>query len=239
MNKSMQPEAPQADWIQGAITVEQEGADVRADFVRKTYVHFLVGLMAFCGVVFGIMSTPALIEPMFGVSPFVWMAALIGLSFAYRWFFASANMTVHYIGFALTIVVQAAFSAPLFYIAQVIDPSILRDAFMLTSIGFGGLTAVALVSKTDFSFLGGFLWTASFILMGAIVISMIFGGSGGLWMSAAILAVFAGWVLYDTSMIKRQLPLNGYVFGATMLFIDFVTILRQVVFILLAMSGDD
>lgn len=238
----MQPQAPQADWLQGVITVEQEGADARRDFIRKTYVHFLMGLMAFCGLVWGAMSTPAIIEPMFAVPWFVWLIAMMGLSFAYRFFFASANMTTHYIGFGLTIVLQAAFTAPLFYIINLMPtgPTILRDAFMLTALGFGGLTAFTLLSKKDFSFLGGMLWTATLILIGVMVISLFMGGGGmGLWLSAAVLILFAGWVLYDTSMIQHHLPLNGYVFGATMIFIDFVVILRQVAIILMSMASDD
>ena len=242
MRRNMQPTAPQAEWIDGAITVEQTGAEARREFIRKTYVHFIVGLMGFCGVVWGIMSSPAALIVLDSVNNFVWLAALIGLSIGYRWFFASANMTTHYVGFGLTIVLQGVLTAPLFWLAQNAFPgqNILRDAFMLTSLGFGGLTGFVLITKKDFSFLGGFLSAATLILLGVMILGMFFGGFGsGLLMSGLVLVLFAGWVLYDTSVIQKQLPLNGYVFGATMLLIDFVVMLRQVVFLLMAFANND
>jgi len=239
----MQPIAPQADWIQGAITVERTGAEARREFIRKTYVHFILGLMAFCGVVSAAISTDAVMGVLFRVNPFVWLIAMIGLSVGYRRFFASPNISTHYVGFGLTIVLQGLFAAPLFWLAQNAFPGqhILRDAFMLTSLGFGGLTGFVLISKKDFSYLGGFLSAASLIVLGILVVGWLMGdGFGsGLLMSGAILLLFAGWVLYDTSIIQKQLPLNGYVFGATMLFIDFVMILRQVVFLLMALASND
>lgn len=238
----MQPNAPQAEWIQGAITVERSGSEARRDFIRKTYVHFILGLMAFCALVWSAMASEAVIGALLRVSPLVWLVAMIGLSIGYRRLFASANMSVHYVGFGLTIALQALFTAPLFYFVQAAFPgqNILRDAFMLTSLGFGGLTGFVLISKKDFSFMGGFLTAATMILMGVLILGMFFGGdAGGLLMSGAILLLFAGWVLYDTSVIQKHLPLNGYVFGATMLFIDFVIILRQVVFLLMSLGNSD
>ena len=107
--------------------------------------------------------------------------------------------------------------------------------------GFGGLTGFVLVSKKDFSFMRGFLSAATLIVLGILVIGWLMGdGFGsGLLMSGAILLLFAGWVLHDTSVIQKHLPLSGYVFGATMLFIDFVVILRQVVFLLMALADND
>ncbi|NRA96917.1 MAG: Bax inhibitor-1 family protein [Planctomycetes bacterium] len=239
----MRAHVPQADWIQGAITVEQTGAEARREFIRKTYVHFILGLMAFCGVVWAAMSSDAVMGALFRVNIFVWLIAMIGLSIGYRWFFASANITTHYVGFGLTIALQGLFTAPLFWLAQNAFPgqNILRDAFMLTSLGFGGLTGFVLISKKDFSFMGGFLSAATMIVMGILILGMFMGNGdwGGLLMSGAILLLFAGWVLYDTSVIQKHLPLNGYVFGATMLFIDFVVILRQVVFLLMALANND
>ena len=242
----MQPNAPQAEWIDGAITVEQSAQEARLDFIRKTYVHFLLGLMAFCVVVWGAIGS-GVIEELAAAGHMNSIligscVGLIALSFAYRRMFASANLSTHYVAFGLTIVLQGIITAPLFWMADTFFPgqNILRDAFMLTGLGFGGLTGFVLISKKDFTFLGGMLSAATLILLGVMILGMFFGGfGGGLLMSALVLIVFAGWVLHDTSMIQKHLPLNGYVFGATMLLIDFVVMLRQVVIILMSMANND
>jgi FtsH-binding integral membrane protein len=230
------------------IPVAHHEVDERLTFIRKTYIHLLVGLMAFSGVVFAIMQSALVVDPvtnaagpLLRVNPFVWFGALLGLSLGYRWIFSSRSMAVHYVGFGLTIGLEAVICAPLFWYAQNAFPHahILRDAFMLTSLGFGGLTAYVLMTKKDFSFMRGFLTIATLVLIGAGFIGALTGGFGlNILLPAITTLVFGGWVLYDTSMIQRQLPLNGYVFGATMLFIDFVVILRNVVWMLTSLNDD-
>lgn len=223
-------------WTEQAPSVAALGEAARADFIRKTYIHFLGGLMAFSGVIYGMFQNVSLLQSL-QQNYLILVIGMFGLAIGYRWLFASANMAVHYVGFALTIGVYAALLAPFFYMADQYKPGILSQAFLITSFGFGGLTAIALMSKKDFSFLGGFLSIATFGLLGVALAGMIFGfGLGSLYSYAALL-IFGGWVLYDTSAIKNQLPLNGYVFGATMLFIDFVVMLKHVVFLLL--NNDD
>ena len=106
----MRSNAPQAEWIQGAITVERTGTEARREFIRKTYVHFLLGLMAFCCLVWGAISSDAVMGAVAGIPFYVWLIAMVGLSIGYRWFFASANISTHYLGFGLTIA-SAAFPA--------------------------------------------------------------------------------------------------------------------------------
>jgi modulator of FtsH protease len=80
-----------------------------------------------------------------------------------------------------------------------------RDAFMLTSLAFTGLTVFVFVSKKDFSFLGGFLTMGLFVLLGAMVLGMFFGGEALQLAIASIgVLIFSGFILYDTSRILRS-----------------------------------
>ncbi len=79
-----------------------------------------------------------------------------------------------------------------------------RDAFILALAAFGGLSAYALVSKRDFSFLSGALTMGLFVLLGASLLGFFWGGFH-FHMAIASVAVllFGGYVLYDTSRLLR------------------------------------
>jgi hypothetical protein len=50
---------------------------------------------------------------------------------------------------------------PLLFIANQAAPGVIASAAGVTALGFGGLTAVAFLSREDFSFLGALLrWSA-------------------------------------------------------------------------------
>ena len=55
------------------------------------------------------------------------------------------------------VVAEAIIFAPLLYIAAVEFPGVIQRAGVVTMLGFGGLTAIAFVTRKDFSFLRGIL----------------------------------------------------------------------------------
>lgn len=72
------------------------------------------------------------------------------------------------------------------------------SAFSMTALVFFGLSAVALITKKDFSFLGKFLLVGGLVLI-AGVIANLFLGLGGLH-----LAISAGFVIFASAMILFQ-----------------------------------
>ena len=96
-------------------------------------------------------------------------------------------------------VVQAAASQ-----GTTLDPSPIRDAFLLTGAAFTGLTGYALVTKKDFSFMGAALSMGLWVLIGASILG-IFLQSAALHLAVASVAVllFGGFILYDTSRLLR------------------------------------
>lgn len=72
------------------------------------------------------------------------------------------------------------------------------SAFSMTALVFFGLSAVALITKKDFSFLGKFLLVGGLVLI-AGVIANLFLGLGGLH-----LAISAGFVIFASALILFQ-----------------------------------
>ena len=79
-----------------------------------------------------------------------------------------------------------------------------------------------MVSKKDFSFLGGMLFISLIALIVAGFVLMFFHSSmlGSLYSVGGVL-IFSGYVLYDTSLIMQRLQPDQAVSGAVNLYLDF------------------
>lgn len=99
--------------------------------------------------------------------------------------------------------------------AAYINPSSIGAAAITTLLLVGGLTFTAFSIKKDFSFLRSFLTMAGFIAFGAIIASVICGFSLGVWFSALMVLLCAGFILYDTSNIIHHYPTDRPAGGIT------------------------
>ena len=101
------------------------------------------------------------------------------------------------------------------------------QAFVLTLTVFGALTAYVLTTKKDFSFMRGALAIGLGLAIGISIFAMFGAGfaidlvSGTGW-SIAMVLLFGGYMLYDTSNILHRYPANMAATAAAMLFYDFV-----------------
>jgi len=104
------------------------------------------------------------------------------------------------------------------------------EAFALTLLVFGSLTAYCHISKKDFSFLGGFLFASIFVLIGAGFINLILGLTGNYspWFSFLIscagVLIFTGYILFDTSLIIQKLSPDEYILAAVNLYLDILNL---------------
>jgi modulator of FtsH protease len=128
--------------------------------------------------------------------------------------------------------VSGLYLGPMLWIAQLmasqgqtLSASPVRDAFLLTVLGFTGLTSYALLSKRDFSFLGGFLSMGLWVLIGASVLALFLGGTAfSLAIASVGILLFGGYILYDTSRMLRD-PSNQDPVGAAIgLYLNFLNI---------------
>lgn len=129
--------------------------------------------------------------------------------------------------------------APALFWAQIragvggtLSASPVRDAFLLATAAFGGLTAYAIVSRRDFSFLRGALMMGFFVVLGAALLNLFFQSTVfGLAISSVGVLLFGAYVLYDTSRLLRSGE-NDAVGGAIQLYLDFVNIFLSLLNIL-------
>jgi len=126
--------------------------------------------------------------------------------------------------------VTGIFIAPSLFLAQLmathgasLDPSPIRDAFLLTGAAFTGLSGYALFTKKDFSFLGAALTTGIWVVLGASLLGIFFHSEVfQLAIASAGVLLFAGYILFDTSRILRDPREDDAVGAALRLFLDVV-----------------
>jgi FtsH-binding integral membrane protein len=95
------------------------------------------------------------------------------------------------------------------------------QAGVVTLAVFGGLTIGVFMSGKDFSFLGPILWAASFLALGLIIAFLFLGGANGLLgllFCGAMVALAAGFIIYDTSNIIHRYGTNEHVAASLALF---------------------
>lgn len=95
------------------------------------------------------------------------------------------------------------------YLALPNGPSIIATAFGGTALIFLGLSGYALTSKTDFSFMGGFLFAGMMVVVIAIIANLFLSMPAlSLAISGAIILLMSGFILFDTSRIKSGQETN-------------------------------
>jgi len=187
------------------------GVDARATFITRTYLHLFGAIITFVLIeVFlftsGIAQTIA--RAMLGTS---WLLVLGGFMivgwFGSRMASAGGSPARQYAGLGVYVLGQAIIFVPLLYVAQAYAPGAIESAAMVTLLGFAGLTAVAMTTRKDFSFLGG-------LLVGGV----IFGFQLGTFFSVAMVVLAGAAILYDTSNVLLRYPEDQYVAASLQLF---------------------
>ncbi len=84
------------------------------------------------------------------------------------------------------------------YLSLANGPTLVASALGTTALAFVGLSAYALVTRKDFSFLSGFLVVGFFVLMGAVLLGLFFD------LSAFSMAISCGFVLFASAAILWQ-----------------------------------
>lgn len=171
-------------------------------FLKATYQLFAGSLLAACA---GSYIGLEIVQYLMGTTKWV----LVGVELALIFFIIPR--TKHIPGVNLMVLFAFTFItglgiAPLLssIIAMPNGASIVGQAFLMTSIAFGGISMFAMTTKRDFSSMGKFLIIAVIILIvGGIsnifiqssVLQLIMAGAGAL--------IFSAFILYDTQNIIK------------------------------------
>jgi len=116
---------------------------------------------------------------------------------------------------------------------------IVATAFSGTGLIFLGLSGYALTSKKDFSFMAGFLMVGLVIVVVAMIGNIFFQIPAlSLAISAAVIMIMSGFILYDTSAIIRGEQTN-YILATVGMYLSIFNIFIHLLNLLGALSGND
>lgn len=212
----------------------------RATFIRKTYLHVAgsVGVLVLLEAL--LLNSPiaaALTSVMF-LGKWSWLIVLLAFMFvtsmAEKMAATSTSLGGQYAGLGIYIVAEAIILCPLLLFAQRFADGIIMQAALITIGVFVGLTWIAFTTKKDFSFMGGFLKIAGMVALGAIVASIFFGFSMGVFFSAAMLLLVGGTILYQTSNVMLHFHTSQYVAASLTLFASIATMFWYVLRLLMS-----
>lgn len=124
-----------------------------------------------------------------------------------------------------------------FYLS--VNPSIVMTALGGTGAIFLGLSAYALTTRKDFSFLAGFLMVGLFVVLGAALLN-IFMGIPALFLmiNVAVIMIMSGFILFETGQIVNGGETN-YIMATASLFLSILNMFQALLHLLGAFSGDD
>jgi FtsH-binding integral membrane protein len=198
-------------------------ADERATFITKTYTH-LAGAIALFAALEVVMLNSGVAKSLTVMMTTQWgWLIVLGLFMlvsmvANKWAVSAVSPATQYAGLGLYVLAESIIFAPMLFIANRIDPSVIPSAGMTTLALFGGLTAAVFITRKDFSFLGTFLVFGGFAAMGFIVIAMLFQFHLGAIFLYAMIALACGYILYDTSNVLHHYRIGQHVAASLALF---------------------
>jgi FtsH-binding integral membrane protein len=212
------------------LTAFDAPVDARLAFIRRTYLHLAGAIGVFVALSAALYSVglgEIIARWAWSGRGGAWLLVLgafalvgwLGQSMAH----GARSSGTQYAGLAVYTVAEAIIFSPLIWLASYTAaerglPSPLAPAAAITLVTFAGLSAIVLMSKRDFSFLGMFLKIGGFVAIGLIVCGVIFGFNLGLWFSGAMILFACGAILYTTSRVLHQYRTDQHVGAALELF---------------------
>lgn len=118
-------------------------------------------------------------------------------------------------------------------------PQLIMTSLALTSGIFIALSAITIISKKDFSFLGKYLFIGLIVGIIASIANIFFQVPAlSLGVSSMMVMIFSGYILYDTSRIINGGEKN-YIMATISLYLDILNLFLHLLHILAMLTGDD
>jgi FtsH-binding integral membrane protein len=200
----------------------------RSTFIGQVYQHLFAAFVAFVAfevLLFNLGIAEAMWDWLSRSGGGAWLLVLGGFmvvnwlatSAAHDW----ANPSRQYLGLFGVAGIQAVIFAPVLYYFFNVHPDGSGDVYaaaVITAFGFAGLTAVALTTRRDLSFIRPLIMWGFVCSLVLIVAALLFGLELGVWFSVGMIALAGGAILYQTQAILRHYPTEGHVGAAVELF---------------------
>lgn len=177
-----------------------------------------------------------------GAQPVNWLlvlAVFIGMPFAInylrdsRWALPLTFVFTGFMGYVLGPILSLYLSLPN-------GSHIVTAAFGSTAVAFLGLSAYAITTRKDFSYMGAFLGVGVLVVLGAIIANVFFlqMPALSLTISAAAVLLMSGMILFDTSRMIHGGETN-YVIMTVSLFADIYVMFVHLLNLFSALNGDN
>ncbi len=217
-----------------SVVATRPNADVANKVLKNTYI-LLSATLVFSAVM-------ALISMSLAVPPIAYMISVIasmvlGIFVLPRTANSSTGIGVIFLvtgllGFGLGSILSM-------YLALPKGPQIIATAMGGTGIIFLGLSAYAMTTKRDFSFMGGFLFAGMMVLVIAMLANIFLEMPAlAMAVSGGIILVMSGFILFDTSRIINGGETN-YIMATYGLYLSIFNIFISLLQLLGMMSNDD
>jgi modulator of FtsH protease len=200
--------------------------------LRNTYM-LLAMTLAFSAVCAGVAMAV-------GISPMMSLGMTIG---AFITLFvvqkkAESASGIYWV-FLFTGLMGASLGYTLNFYLGVAGPGLIMEALGATALVFFALSGYALTTKKDFSFMGGFLVGGVVVVIVAAIANMFFAVPAvSLAISAAIVFIMSGFILFDTSRIINGGETN-YIRATVSLYLNIYNLFTSMLHLLGAFGGDD
>ena len=123
-----------------------------------------------------------------------------------------------------------------YYLAMENGPALVAQALGGTALVFFGLSGYALTTKKDFSFMGGFLMVGLIVALVASIANIFFAiPAMSLAISAGIVLIMSGFILFDTSRIINGGETN-YIRATVSLYLNIYNLFTSILHLLGAMD---
>src|SRR6267154_4621681 len=127
--------------------VAEAAPEARAEFIRRTYTHLAMAILAFIGlevIFFQSGLAYALTSAVLGAGRIGWLVVLFGFmavsGVADTWANSSTSLGVQYTGLSVYVLAESLIFVPILYIAAVYYDGIIPMAAIITGLLFLGLT---------------------------------------------------------------------------------------------------
>ena len=214
-----------------------ELALVQHKVLRNTYMMLALTMIpTVIGAMIGTASNFSFLAQHPIMGPLLMLAAMFGLMFAVS---AARNSIWGVVLLLAFTFVMGWWLGPMLQYALNF-----RNGGQLIGIAAGGtglifftLAGIATVTRKDFSFMGKFLMVGLILLLVASIANLFFQiPAASMTLSALIILLFSGYILYDVSQIVHGGETN-YVMATLKIYLDIYNIFINLLNLLLAFSG--
>ena len=218
---------------QSTVVRSRESALQTNKLLRNTYV-LLAMTLGFSALTAGVsmvfnLPHPGIIITLIGYFGLLFLTAKLRNSV---WGIASVFALTGFMGLTLGPIVNA-------YLGLPNGPQIVMQALGATGIVFLGLSAYAIKSEKDFSFMGGFLFVGILVAFLAGLAAFFFNMPGlSLAVSAMFVLLMSGLILYETSNIIHGGETN-YIMATVTLYVSIYNLFTSLLHLIGDFSGND